>query len=97
MNGTTDTNTSDTRGALRDLLQLHFGSHAWLPALLMAVSVGMLAILLSTILTVGPGLGYIPPSFRVGLAYKTVACWVLSTISAYVSGFIMGRLYIPRS
>ncbi len=86
---------TDARDALRDLFKFHFGSHAWLPTVLMAIAVATLAMLLGAILAVGPGL--VPPTFRVSLAYKTVACWVFSVACAYASGFVMGRLYGTRA
>jgi hypothetical protein len=89
--------TTDPRSALRDFFQFHFGSHAWLPALLVAVALGALAFLLAAILTVRPGPGWIPPEFRQGIAFRAIICWAISTLCAYAGGFIMGRLYVPRA
>jgi hypothetical protein len=92
MNGTTD-----ARGAIRDLFQFHFGSHAWVPVMLALVVVSTLVVLLSPIPFNPPGPGYMWPTFRTGLVYRAVICWVISTVCAYTAGFIMGRLYVPRS
>lgn len=101
MNGSTD-----ARGAVQDLLQFHFGRfhfsrhfgrHTWLPWLLAAViPVGAIVVLRYRILSVPPG-GVYFYDFRMGLAYTAVVCWAVATVSAYAGGFIMGRLYVPRS
>ena len=78
--------TTEVRRALRDLLHFHFGSYAWLPALLAAVAVGALAVLLVGIMFPDPG--YVAPA----LAFKALICWAVSILSAYVGGFVMGRL-----
>jgi hypothetical protein len=98
MNGS----TSDARSALGDLFQLHFGSfrfgsHGWLPPLLGALTVGALAVLLGAILYGRTDVGYVSPLFRHGLAYRAVLCWMVSTLCAYAGGFVMGRLYAPKT
>jgi hypothetical protein len=89
--------TTDARGALRDLFQFHFGSHAWLPALLGAVAGGALVVLLGAILSDRPPLQYMPQAFRMSLVYRAVVSWAVSTLCAYAAGFVMGRLYVPRA
>jgi hypothetical protein len=93
MNGTTD-----ARGALRDLLDFHFGSRAWLAALFWAVAVIALLVLISRIMNLPTEAGaYVPPEFRLRLVYRAVGCWVVSTLFTYAAGFVMGRLYVPRA
>jgi hypothetical protein len=99
MNGTTD-----ARSAMQDLLQFHFGRfhfgrNTWLPLLLATVVVGALVIHLSGIMSSLPrGAGYLyAPGPRKGLVYSAVICWAVATVGAYAGGFVMGRLYVPRS
>jgi hypothetical protein len=89
--------TTDVQGALRDLFQFHLGSHAWVPLLLAAVAAGALVLLLGYILSIQAGVCNVPPTFRIGLAYRTVVCWAVSTLCVYAGGFVMGRLYVPRA
>ena len=89
-------NTTDARGALRDLFQFHYASHIWLPALFVLVAVGAFAVLLGQILYVGPGPDNVPGTFRLSLAFWAIACWLVTTFSAYAGGFVMGRLSVPR-
>lgn len=89
--------TMDTRGALRDLFQFHFGSNAWVLLLFAVVAAAALVILLGKVLSVQPGACNVPPNFRTALAYTAVICWVVSALCAYAGGFVMGRLYAPRA
>ena len=93
MNGS----TSDARGALRDLLQFHFGRHSWLPLLFAAVAVGALVVLLRGILSDQWFGGPVAPAFRTHLIYIAVLCWAVATVCAWAGGFVMGRLYVPRT
>ena len=93
MNGS----TSDARGALRDLLQFHFGRHSWLPLLFAAVAAGALVVLLREILSNEWFGGPVAPGFRTDLRYIALLCWVVSTLCAWVGGFVMGRLYVVRA
>jgi hypothetical protein len=94
MNSTSS--TSGVRGALRDMFQFHFGSLAWLPALFTAVAVGAIVVLIEKIVSVPPGGSYYY-DFRMSLVRTAVVCWAVSTLCAYVAGFVMGRLYVPRA
>jgi hypothetical protein len=88
---------TDARGALRDLLQFHFGSRAWLAALFWAAAALALGVFISQILNLNlrSSVGYVPPEFRFGLVYRAVGCWLVSTLFTYAAGFVMGRLYVP--
>ena len=88
--------TTDARGALRDLLQFHFGRHSWLPLLFAAVAAGALVVLLRGILSDQWFGGPVAPGFRTHLIYSAVISWAVSTLCAYAGGFVMGRLYAPR-
>ena len=94
--------TSDARGALRELFQLHFGSFhfgpsGWLSILLVALAGCSLVLLLGAILYGRTDVGYVSSSFRHGLAWEALFSWVVSTLCAYARGFIAGRLYAPRA
>jgi hypothetical protein len=54
-----------------------------------------IAIHVRSILLVRPGAGFVPTEFRSAIAYEAVLCWIVSTLSAYVGGFILGRVYQP--
>jgi len=85
-------NTTDARGALRDLFQFHYTSNVWLPALFVLVAVGALTALLAEILTVQPHPGYGAAEIRLSLAFWAIVSWLVTTFSAYAGGFVMGRL-----
>ena len=87
MNGTTD-----VRSALRDLVEAHYVPHVWMPVVLMAGAIGAIVVLLFEILHVQPG-PWVPSSFRYKVAIWAVICWAVATFSAYVAGFVLGRLY----
>ena len=74
-------NTTEVRGALRDLLD-HLGSRSWLVALVWAALA--LGIFINQIM-------------NRSLVYRAVDWWVVSTLFTYAAGFVMGRLYVPRS
>jgi len=93
MNGS----TSDAWGALRDLLQFHFGRHSWLPLLFAAVASGALLVLLREIISDKWFYGPVAPAFRTHLIYIALLCWGVSTLCAWAGGFVMGRLYVPRT
>ena len=90
-------NTTDARGALRDLFEFHYAPHIWLPALFVLVAVGAFVMLIGQILYVRPGHDYVPPDFRLAIAFWAIACWLVTTFAAYAGGFIMARLSVPRS
>jgi hypothetical protein len=89
--------TPDARGALRDLLQFHFGRHSWLPLLFAAVAAGALVVLLREIISDKWFYGPVAPAFRTHLIYIALLCWMVSTLCAWAGGFVMGRLYVPRA
>jgi hypothetical protein len=39
----------------------------------------------------------VPPEFRSSITEWAVICWAVSTLCAYVGGFITGRRYAPRA
>ena len=80
--------------AVRDLFRAHARpAHIWLPILLVAIACGAVALHVRDIMLVRPGL--IPPEFRSAIAYEALLCWAVSTVCAYVGGFVVGRLYEP--
>jgi hypothetical protein len=83
--------TTDLRGALRDLLQFHFGSRAWPVVLFWAVAALALGVFIRQILTLNlrSAVGYVTPEFRFGLD-RAVGCWLVSTLFTYGAGFVMG-------
>jgi hypothetical protein len=89
-------NTTDARGALRDLFQFHYTSNVWLPALFVLGAVGALTALLAEILTVQPHPGYGAAEIRLSLAFWSIACWLATVFSVYAGGFVMGRLHESR-
>jgi hypothetical protein len=82
--------------ALRDLFRAHARpSHIWLPILLVAIAAGSIGLHVRDITLVRPGPGFVPPEFRSTIAYEALLCWAVSTVCAYVGGFVVGRLYQP--
>jgi hypothetical protein len=88
-------NATSASDALRDLVPAHVTQHVWLPTWLMLVAAVTLVALVREILHVRPGPGYVPPEFRTSIAYKAVLSWAVSTLCAYIGGFVKGRLYVP--
>jgi hypothetical protein len=88
-------NPTSAGDALRDLFRAHAKPHVWLPVLLVAVAAGAIALHVRDILIVRPGPGFVPPEFRSHVAFEAVVCWMVSTLCAYVGGFILGRVYEP--
>jgi hypothetical protein len=86
-------NPTSAADALRDLFRAHTKPHVWLPALLVSVAAGAIALHIRDILLVRPGVGVVPTEFRSTIAFEAVLCWAVSTICAYVGGFILGRVY----
>ena len=87
--------TTDARGALRDLFHFHFGTAHPLSGLFFVVNLGALGLLLGEISVLSVP-GYVPPAFRHTVACWAIVCWLVTTLSSYAVGFVMGRLYIPR-
>ena len=83
-------NTTSATDALRDLFRAHARTHVWLPALLVAVAAGAIALHVRAILHVRPGPGFVPPEFRSAIAYEAVLCWTVSTFCAYVGELRLG-------
>ena len=81
---------------MRDLFRAHARpAHIWLPILLVAIAFGAIVLHVRDIVLVRPGPGFVPPEFRSYIAYETLPCWTISTVCAYVGGFVVGRLYEP--
>ena len=81
-------------GAMRDLFRAHARpAHIWLPILLVAMACGTVVLHVRDIMLVRPG--FVPPEFRSSIAYEALICWAVSTVCAYVGGFVVGRLYEP--
>jgi hypothetical protein len=79
-------------GAVRDLIRAHARpAHIWLPILLVAIACGTVVLHVRDIMLVRPG--FAPPEFRSSIAYEALLCWAVSTVCAYVGGFVVGRLY----
>jgi len=83
--------TENVKSAVLDLFRAHFSPHVWLPALLIAVALGAIVMQVFAIIHVRPDSELVPPEI---LAYRAVICWAVSTLCAYVGGFVIGRLYI---
>jgi hypothetical protein len=80
--------------AVRDLFRAHARpAHIWLPILLVAIACGAVVLHIRDIMLVRPG--FVPPEFRSAIAYGALLCWAVSTVCAYVGGFVVGRLYEP--
>jgi len=80
--------------AVRDLFRAHARpAHIWLPILLVAMACGTVVLHVRDIMLVRPG--FVPPEFRSSIAYEALICWAVSTVCAYVGGFVVGRLYEP--
>jgi hypothetical protein len=86
---------TDVGSALRDLFRAHVRAHIWLPALLMLVAAVSLGTLVRAIMHLRSGPVYPPPELGAGVAYSAILSWTVSTVCAYVGGFVMGRLYVP--
>jgi len=84
--------------AFRDLFRAHARPlHIWLPLLLVMIAAGTIALQVRDIMLVRPDPRLVPPEIRSGIAYEAVLCWAVSTVCAYVGGFIVGRLYEPSA
>jgi hypothetical protein len=82
--------------ALRDLFRAHARpAHIWLPILLVAIAAGAIVLHVRDIMLIRSGPGFVPPEFRSTIAYEALSCWAVSTVCAYVGGFVVGRLYEP--
>ena len=80
--------------ALRDLFRAHARpAHIWLPILLVVIASGAIVLHVRDIILVQPGPVFVPPEFRSSIAFKALLCWAVSTICAYVGGFVVGRIY----
>jgi hypothetical protein len=80
--------------ALRDLIRAHARpAHIWLPILLLAIAGGAIVLHVRDIMLVRLSPGFVPPEFRSTIAYEALLCWAVSTVCAYVGGFVVGRLY----
>jgi len=88
-------NPTSASDALRDLFRAHARPHVWLPVLLVAIAVIAILLHVRNIMLVRPGPGFIPAEFRSGIAFEALLCWAVSTLCAYVGGFILGRVYQP--
>jgi hypothetical protein len=81
--------------ALRDLFRAHARPvHIWLPILLVAIAGGAIVLHVRDIMLVRSDPG-VPPEFRSTIAFEALLCWAVSTVCAYVGGFVVGRLYEP--
>jgi hypothetical protein len=81
-------------GAMRDLFRAHARpAHIWPPILLVAIACGTVVLHVRDIMLVR--LGFVSPEFRSSIAYEALICWAVSTVCAYVGGFVVGRLYEP--
>jgi len=87
--------TRDVQGALRDLFRAHLKLQIWLPALLVLVAAVTLGTLVREVFHLRSGTVYIPPELGVGVAYTDILSWTVPTVSAYLGGFILGRVYKP--
>jgi hypothetical protein len=82
--------------AFRDLFRAHARRlYIWLPLLLVAIAAGTTALQVRDIMLVRPDLGVVPPELRSSFAYEAVLCRAVSTVCAYVGGFVVRRLYEP--
>jgi len=88
-------NPTTASDALRDLFRAHARPHVWLPALLLAVAVIAIMLHVRDIMLVRSGPGFIAPEIRSSIAFEALLCWAVSTLCAYVGGFILGRVYEP--
>jgi hypothetical protein len=87
-------NSESASDAVRDLFRAHARpAHIWLPILLVAIACGTVVFHVRDIMLVRPG--FAPPEFRSSIAYEALICWAVSTVCAYVGGFVVGRLYEP--
>ena len=89
-------NSTDVRTVLRETFQVHSAPHMWLPALFVLVAAGAFVVLLGQILYVGSGPDLVPGAFRLHVAIWAIVCWLVTTFSAYLGGFVMGWLSGPR-
>jgi len=80
-------NTPSIWDMLRDMFQFHIPTPraSWLPALCIAAAVVSVVVLLGAILR-------LPPYYRQGLPSTVAICWAVSTLCAYVAGFVVARL-----
>ena len=88
-------NPTSASDALRDLFRAHRRTRVWLPALLMLVAAVSLGALIREIMHIRSGPVYPPPELGAGVAHSAILSWTVSTVCAYVAGFVMGRLYVP--
>ena len=87
-------NPTSAADALRDLFRAHARPHVWLPALLVLVAACAIALHVRH---------HDRPTRRrlcaagvpLPVAFEAVLCWMVSTLCAYVGGFILGRVYQP--
>ena len=82
--------------AVRALFRAHARpAHIWLPILLVAIAGGAIVLHVRDVLLVRPGPTLVPPELRSSIAYEALLCWAVSTVRAYIGGFVVGRLYEP--
>lgn len=75
----------------------HFEYNAGLRMMLVAVAVVAIGGLATLVYEIDYRQGNVPPEFRSIMTEWAVICWAVSTLCAYVGGFITGRRYESRA